>query len=239
MDGTLRPRLRPAFPVLLLVGCCIACSGCQQVDRVAAWVEGLFEEAPEEGGGRTPGPKAGGERPGTGDDVVVEGQTMPGFYTYTDARGTVHYVDSLTSVPKKYRDKARHPRSGAVSVLPASPVDKVLAKYGIDPKLFEPSNEEVAGAQAAGGEGDRPTPSRGVVIYSTPWCPACKHAKSHLQSRGVRFVEKNVEASRAAAEEMLRISGGSRGVPVLDIGGQIIKGFNAQAIDRALEQMKS
>ena len=72
-----------------------------------------------------------------------------------------------------------------------------------------------------------------VIVYSTAHCPYCKMAKEYLTQRGVKFEDVDVGADRARAMEMVRKSG-QMGVPVLDINGQIIVGFNKPAIDAAL-----
>jgi len=72
-----------------------------------------------------------------------------------------------------------------------------------------------------------------VIIYTTPTCPYCVMAKMFLKEHGVSFVEKNVAQDRAAANEMIEKSG-KMGVPTIDINGEIIVGFDRDAIKKAL-----
>ena len=72
-----------------------------------------------------------------------------------------------------------------------------------------------------------------VIIYTTSWCPVCKAAKAHLRSRGVSFIEKDVEKDPAANAEKERLAPGS-GVPVISVGGKILVGFDAAALDKML-----
>lgn len=73
------------------------------------------------------------------------------------------------------------------------------------------------------------------IIYSTDWCGFCKMAKQYLESKNVTFVEKNIEQDSAAHEELMaKIHGDFRGVPVIDINGTIILGFDRPKIDAAL-----
>jgi glutaredoxin-like YruB-family protein len=72
-----------------------------------------------------------------------------------------------------------------------------------------------------------------VTVYSTPSCPWCTRAKDYLSYKEVKFKEINVAEDRAGAMEMIRKSG-QRGVPVIDIDGNIIVGFNQAEIDRLL-----
>lgn len=73
-----------------------------------------------------------------------------------------------------------------------------------------------------------------VALYSTPSCGYCRVAKDYLNKQSVRFQEYNVAADHQKAQEMVRKSG-QMGVPVLDINGKIIVGFNQPAIDQALK----
>src|SRR5262249_34578544 len=81
-----------------------------------------------------------------------------------------------------------------------------------------------------------------VIIYGASWCGPCHETMRYLKSKGVPFVEKDIEESQQAQVEMsdkLRKSskrGG--GIPVIDIGGQILVGFSAPAIDAALAAWK-
>ena len=72
-----------------------------------------------------------------------------------------------------------------------------------------------------------------VMVYSTPTCPYCVMAKRYLSERGIKYEDINVAADQARALEMLTKTG-QMGVPVLDIGGQVVIGFNRPAIDDAL-----
>ncbi|MGI5999074.1 MAG: glutaredoxin domain-containing protein [Lutispora sp.] len=74
-----------------------------------------------------------------------------------------------------------------------------------------------------------------VTVYSTPTCPWCHKAKEYLQYKEVRYRDVNVAADRAGAIEMIRKSGQS-GVPVIDIDGNIIIGFDQARIDSLLRR---
>jgi len=73
-----------------------------------------------------------------------------------------------------------------------------------------------------------------VIIYSADWCAFCHAAKDYLTKRGVAFEERNVEEKPQFAQEAVEKSG-QRGIPVLDIGGTIIVGFDRPKIDAALK----
>ena len=72
-----------------------------------------------------------------------------------------------------------------------------------------------------------------ITVYSTPTCPFCTMAKQYLKGKGVQFSDIDVAKDKNAALEMVKKSG-QMGVPVLDIGGKIIVGFDRAKIDSAL-----
>ena len=72
-----------------------------------------------------------------------------------------------------------------------------------------------------------------VTVYSTPTCPYCHMAKDFLKKHEVRFNDCDVSADSAKAEEMVKKSG-QMGVPVIDIDGKIIVGYNVPEIKKAL-----
>ncbi len=76
-----------------------------------------------------------------------------------------------------------------------------------------------------------------VKVYSTPTCPYCKLAKDYLKEKNSPFEDIEVSADSAAAQTMVKLSG-QMGVPVLDINGQVIVGWNKTAIEEALATAK-
>lgn len=72
-----------------------------------------------------------------------------------------------------------------------------------------------------------------VTVYSTPTCTWCQAAKDHLNAHGISFEDVDVQANTDRAREMIEKSG-QYGVPVLDIDGEIIVGFDRPRIDQLL-----
>jgi len=72
-----------------------------------------------------------------------------------------------------------------------------------------------------------------VTIYSATWCAFCHMAKQYLDQRGVPYIDKDVDQSMDNLRESVEKSG-QRGIPVIDIDGQIIVGFDRPKIDAAL-----
>ena len=72
-----------------------------------------------------------------------------------------------------------------------------------------------------------------VKVYSTPFCPYCMMAKEFLKKHNVKFEDINVQENRAAAIEMIKKSGQSA-VPVIEVNGNIIVGFDEKKLSQAL-----
>ncbi|WP_286910643.1 glutaredoxin family protein [Clostridium sp. UBA1652] len=73
-----------------------------------------------------------------------------------------------------------------------------------------------------------------VKIYSTDWCPWCVKAKKYFDSKNIEFTELIVADDKENREEVFKVSG-QRSVPVIDINGEIVVGFDREKIDRALK----
>jgi len=76
--------------------------------------------------------------------------------------------------------------------------------------------------------------SNKVKVYSTTWCGFCHQVKSYFDSINVDYKDIDVEQDPKAAEEMVQKSH-QMGVPVVEIGDEIIVGYNRPKIDKALE----
>ncbi len=72
-----------------------------------------------------------------------------------------------------------------------------------------------------------------VKIYTTKTCPYCKLTKDFFQEKGIAFTEIDVAEDPAAANDMVKKSG-QMGVPVVDIDGMIIVGWNKNALEEAM-----
>ncbi len=75
--------------------------------------------------------------------------------------------------------------------------------------------------------------AKNVTIYSTPTCPFCIRAKQFLKDNNILFEDMDVSSRQDKAQEMINKSG-QMGVPVLDIDGEIIIGFDKARIKEVL-----
>ena len=73
-----------------------------------------------------------------------------------------------------------------------------------------------------------------VKVYSTPTCPYCHMVKDFLKKNNVEFEDIDVSSNHTAAHEMIEKSG-QMGVPVTDIDGRIIVGYNVSKLKEVLK----
>ena len=71
-----------------------------------------------------------------------------------------------------------------------------------------------------------------VTIYTSNTCPHCKAAKNYLKENNIDYEEKNVDEDRSAIDYL--VENGHRGVPVINIDGEDIVGFNKEVVDETL-----
>lgn len=74
-----------------------------------------------------------------------------------------------------------------------------------------------------------------ITVYTTPTCGYCKMLKQYLQSQSLEYDERDIVSDESAYEEVLQKSE-QIGVPVIDIRGEIIVGFNKGKIESVLKE---
>jgi len=164
--------------------------------------------------------------------------TTPSFatiYKWTDEKGSTNYTDDIKNVPEQYQEKAKDfdkiEQEGSITYDPEFGVTK-KQKSNKEPyyKRFLRELEEESEERAKADK------KKKVILYMTDWWPACLQAKSYFVKKGIEFTEVNVEKDRNGQQEMLKKSGGYRGIPLIDINGTILRGFNQRAVDQALNR---
>lgn len=116
------------------------------------------------------------------------------------------------------------------------------AKHGavLAPKLASSASAGPAGSASGAASAGAPVSGADVVIYGASWCGPCHKAAAYLKKKGVAFVEIDIERDAVAQREMKAklakagVRGGS--IPVIDVRGRILVGFDERAVDRALSQ---
>jgi len=77
------------------------------------------------------------------------------------------------------------------------------------------------------------TSTHNIKIYSTPTCPYCHMLKQYLDEKGFKYEDINVASDVQAREAMVEKSG-QLGVPVSDIDGEVVVGFNKEKVNELL-----
>ncbi len=72
-----------------------------------------------------------------------------------------------------------------------------------------------------------------ITIYSTPTCVYCKTLKEYFAKKNIQYQEIDVASNEKELEKMVQISG-QMGVPVVDINGDVVIGFDKEKIDELL-----
>jgi len=177
------------------------------------------------------------------------------LFTWIDERGEFHVEESIASVPSASRDLVRvldpsrdppsRDRIFLADVRAAGPdghypvrlaardefESVAVQRRGEHGTVLKPQQAASAAASAHGT-------GSAVVIYGASWCGPCHQAQAYLRERGIPFIYKDVETDPNAPREMqskLAVAGMHAGsIPVIDVHGKILVGFDARALDRAL-----
>lgn len=84
---------------------------------------------------------------------------------------------------------------------------------------------------------DQATDTATPIIYSTTWCAFCNTEKQWMDKLGIKYVSKNIEEDKDAEKELLdKLGGNFQGVPVTDVAGEMILGFNRPALQAAFDK---
>ncbi|MDP3900055.1 MAG: glutaredoxin domain-containing protein [bacterium] len=73
-----------------------------------------------------------------------------------------------------------------------------------------------------------------VIIYTTPTCTYCNAAKGYFKQNNIAYTEKDVTVDQIAQQDMISKSG-QMGVPVIDIDGNIVVGFDQAKLKELLK----
>ena len=73
-----------------------------------------------------------------------------------------------------------------------------------------------------------------IIVYGAEWCAFCHVAMKYFDDKGVKYEYRNVDENRDWLNESVNKSG-QMGIPVLDIQGDIIVGFDRPKIDTSLQ----
>jgi glutaredoxin len=139
------------------------------------------------------------------------------FYKYTDDAGRLHFVQSINRIPTQYRNQI-----GEIAL----EGDPLWTKSTAQVRAMQPREEYKPVKRRVVAR------SSGVVLYYADWCGYCKKARRWLDERNVVYDIRDIDIPRYG-EELAEVSG-AKSVPVLIIGGELVRGFNPDAYERAL-----
>ena len=167
--------------------------------------------------------------------ILSVGMVGAEVYKWVDENGVTHFSDSPTQQAPEFEDEEDAVEENTVTVevtpraTPTQNSDTQPEKIDLD--AVTKVIEEIAAGQAEMAAQDSAT----VELYVTSWCVYCKKARAFLRSRGIRFVEYDIEKDPIAARRMRRLTA-SMGVPFAMINGRPVQGFSEAAYKRALKK---
>ena len=144
---------------------------------------------------------------------MIDGKTL----TYTDTDGIEHSV-AVADVDLEASEETTALKAGRPYTPPAN---------------TRPAPFDLTSPTAAARAGDEPK----VTLYMTSWCGYCRKARKLLTKLDVDFAAKDVERSRKAAAEFRRKNGGRGGVPLIDIDGELVRGYNEKRIRKLVAEL--
>jgi glutaredoxin 3 len=163
----------------------------------------------------------------------------PADMAKTDAPGQV-YVTDLNQLLKSGKAPARPlSRDGfetaALAQLPPGASSALATRAGEAPPVEAPPHAPPA---ASGDAGSSPSGPPVVTIYGTSWCGACRSARQYLTERRVPFADKDIERDPAAARELAekasKMGIPTDRVPIIEVRGRLLQGFDRARIDALL-----
>jgi len=213
------------------------------------------------GGCRKPTPQAAPEQAKPTAALVVS--SVEGLlFTFADEAGAFQTVDKREGVPEHARKMVRvvDPKQPpadpeSVFVLDLTELDRkspvttqVVPRARFETQalaqLVPGESSQLSAGNAATDAGvdpglKSPTGAPRVVLYGTSWCGACRSARQFFVQNAIPFVDRDVEKDQAAAAELqekaTRLGVSADRVPVLDIGGRLLIGFDPARVQRMLE----
>jgi len=166
--------------------------------------------------------------------------------TWYDEEGP-HVASSRTEIPNEHRAEVR------VDSLEIAPDDRdpdhvfvadlrtadEHGDYTVRRLPRETFERHVTSFVASAHEGDA-VASSDVIIYGASWCGACHEAQAFLRARGIPFIERDIERDPGAREAMQQAASAAgiptSSIPIIDFRGTIIRGFDQQALERAIRE---
>lgn len=205
------------------------------------------------GGGKPSAADAGAEAAAPPPDaarIIVTKDRTDLIFTYIDGTGAYHDVSKIDAVPEASRQQV------LVRDLSKSPDELRAADYLYIADLRTPDSnghytcgavsrrgferEGLYDAASKAAEGADGQSGNLVIVYSASWCGVCKQAKAFLKQKGIPFVDKDIEKDpKAEAELAMKAKARGlrpQGIPVIDVAGELMMGFDPDALTQLLHK---
>ena len=176
----------------------------------------------------------------------VKGEAEGLLLVWYDDHGAAHSASNRSEVPEARRASVR---VDALEVAPDQRLDPAFVyvadlrapgaegRFAVRKVARDAFETALASAPAQGGE-KAGAGTGDVIIYGASWCGACKQAAQYFTQKGVPFVEKDIEKQPGARTEMMSKAKAqgvqTGGIPVIDVRGTLLPGFNAMRIEQLL-----
>jgi glutaredoxin len=218
-----------------------------------AWLAACPDEPPA--GKATDAPADGADREFA--EITVSANNPDLLYTYLLADGSFATVDSIEEVPEQAREQVvvvdtslspeqrRSSQVIYVADLTAAREDgtypySLVSRYSFERDLRRAPGAE-GGALPPECKALVASPPDRVVLYETSWCSVCKAAARYLRQREIPFVRKDVESDpqiqRELACKALAAGVEPKGVPVFDVAGELLLGFDRDRLAAAARRL--
>ena len=145
------------------------------------------------------------------------------LYQYTDRNGNIVFTDKP---PAGANAREKQLRDDGINWSSQREADHSRSDRVADPGGKMPEEQRKADYSAVK-----------VELYMTDWCGYCKKAREYVRTMGASLVEYNIDRDPDKKDEMRKKSGGSSNVPLIDVHGTIIRGYNPTAIKAAVERV--
>ncbi len=202
-----------------------------------------------------PPPTAAPDAPGSeaaAAEAFLEPGGPPAVLTFAGERGRFADTSKLDAVPEEARGLVRvkllegaAPPAGTVWVANLR-TPEPDGRYRLQPVARDMFEELALGEGRSSAvelpQGLQPpepvAAAAGVVVYKTAWCGVCKQLEAYLERKGVQYEAKDIEKDRQAASELQAKAAAQNvrtgSVPVIDVGGQLIVGFDRARLEKLL-----